>query len=75
MTRALESPELLDCGEKVVGIVTPNYYVGLPVVVADFLRKASFRNAGYLFMILTSGHDFGAAISSAQNPANQLQNV
>ena len=67
MTEALTDPDLLYCKEKVVGFVTPNYFMGLPVVVSRFLRKATFKNAQYLFMVVTSGHDFGVGISQAQS--------
>ena len=66
VAQAIASPELLECGQEVVGLVTPNYYMGLPVIVSNFLKKASFKNAKYLFIVVTSGHDFGIVISQAQ---------
>ena len=66
MTEALSDPELLACREEVVGFVSPNYYMGLPVAVSEFLKRASFKNARYLFMVATSGHDFGIILSQAE---------
>lgn len=42
-----------------IGFVFPVYYWGLPVMVADFLRKANFKEQGstYYFFIATYGGD------------------
>ncbi|OOM80575.1 EFR1 family ferrodoxin [Clostridium sp. BL-8] len=47
-----------------IGFVFPVYYWGLPVMVADFLRKANFKEQGstYYFAIATYGGMPGNAI-------------
>ncbi len=38
-----------------VGFVFPLYYLGLPKMVADFIKKADLSGAGYVFAVITRG--------------------
>jgi len=38
-----------------VGFVFPLYYLGLPKMVADFVKKADLSGAGYVFTVITRG--------------------
>lgn len=48
-----------------VGIVSPTYFWGLPVVVREFLERASFQT-GYLYFVATYGTTPGAAGAMAE---------
>jgi ferredoxin len=67
ITHALKDPSLLACNAPTIGLVTPNYYLGLPNIVVRFLSKAAFEGSPYLFLIVTSGHPFGTAIAQTQS--------
>ena len=45
--------------DKVIGIISPTYYWGLPSIVEEFLEKASFKT-DYLYFIATYGTTPGA---------------
>ena len=49
-------------GEK-VGFVLPVYYYGIPAIVFDFLKRASFDNlqGNYFYLLLTCGGSTGTA--------------
>lgn len=48
-----------------IGVVSPTYFWGLPVVVREFLERASFRT-GYLYFVATYGTTPGAAGAMAE---------
>lgn len=53
-------PEMLRSGEIVttadkVGVIFPQHYYGLPMVVEDFARKLAMPNVSYLFAVVTCG--------------------
>jgi Pyruvate/2-oxoacid:ferredoxin oxidoreductase delta subunit/flavodoxin len=66
IAKAMKERALLECKNSVCGIVVPNYYMGLPAIVAEFISKASFIGSQYIFMVVTSGHDFGIALREAE---------
>ena len=68
-----ETRSIVDCvrdgryefeGES-VGIVSPTYFWGLPVIVRKFLEQASFRTE-YLYFVATYGTSPGAAGAMAE---------
>lgn len=65
IAKAIKDPDLLDCKNGICGFVVPNYYLGLPKIVAEFISQAYFNAAQYIFMIVTSGHDLGRVIGEA----------
>ena len=60
-------PELILSGHQIVcppgtiGIVCPVYSWGIPLIVADFVKKADLSAAKYVFVLLTYGFLPGAA--------------
>ena len=52
-------------GEK-VGIVSPTYFYGLPLIVEEFIRKMRFSNIPYLYMVLSFGTTPGQAMIRAE---------
>ena len=48
-----------------IGVVSPTYFWGLPVVVREFLERASFRTE-YLYFVATYGTTPGAAGAMAE---------
>ena len=40
---------------KKIGFVFPVYYMGLPKIVEDFVKRAKFRHAEYIFALATRG--------------------
>ena len=55
----------IDEGER-IGIVSPTYFYGLPLIVEDFIRKMSFSRTPYLYMALSFGTTPGQAMSRAE---------
>ena len=55
----------IDEGER-IGIVSPTYFYGLPLIVEDFIRKMSFSRTPYLYMVLSFGTTPGQAMSRAE---------
>ncbi len=51
--------EMLEFNDDVIGIVSPTYFWGLPSIVENFLKKATFH-ADYLFFVATYGTTPGA---------------
>ncbi len=46
-----------------VGFVFPLYYLGIPLIVKDFLEKLSLDGVGYIFAVVTRGNNLaGGAI-------------
>ena len=58
---------------EVFGLVTPTYYWGLPVIVADFLKNAeiSLKGKKYLFLVATYGTVTGQLAYQAQSIMNK----
>ena len=52
-------------GER-IGIVSPTYFYGLPLIVEDFIRKMRFTHTPYLYMVLSFGTTPGQAMSRAE---------
>ena len=52
-------------GER-IGIVSPTYFYGLPLIVEDFIRKMRFTNVPYLYMVLSFGTAPGQAMIRAE---------
>jgi len=71
MAKALKEPLLLDCRNSTVGFVFPNYYMGLPNMVANFLKNLKLDNPAYLFAVVTSGHPFGVNMSQLNSILNE----
>ena len=85
-TRIVQSEEqemlsIVDCvrtdqytfSDKTIGIISPTYDWGLPSIVKEFLRKASFQTE-YLYYIATYGTTPGASGAIA-NKAIQNQKI
>ena len=41
--------------DKIIGIVTPVYFFGLPDIVKDFLERLSVSSKSYLYLVVTYG--------------------
>jgi ferredoxin len=54
IVRALEQPEIHIEAEK-VGLVFPIYFLGLPMVVKQFIQKAVWSETEYLYAVATKG--------------------
>ncbi len=52
-------------GER-VGIVSPVHFYGLPMIVEEFIRKMSFDNRPYLYLVLSFGSEPGQAMERAE---------
>jgi ferredoxin/flavodoxin len=63
VAKALKEPSLLDCRQKTVGFIFPNYYMGIPNIVTNFMKSIKFNKPEYLFAVVTSGHPFGICLS------------
>ncbi|SCZ00848.1 EFR1 family ferrodoxin [Alkaliphilus peptidifermentans] len=50
--------------DKIVGIVFPVYYFGLPVLVEEFIRGISISEDTYLFIIVTKGISLGGGVKT-----------
>lgn len=50
--------------DKIVGIVFPIYYFGLPVLVEEFIRKINISKDTYLFIIVTKGVSLGGGVKT-----------
>jgi ferredoxin len=48
---------------ETVGIVTPLYFAGWPAMVRDFLERADFPAAEYVFLVYTAGEPFLESIT------------
>lgn len=48
------------CADR-VGIVSPVYFTGLPVMVASFAKRLDLTGAGYAFAVLTNGGGGGTS--------------
>lgn len=59
--------------DRMIGIVAPTYYWGLPSIVKDFLEKACFRTE-YLYFVATYGTTSGA-IGYMANKAIQNREI
>lgn len=46
---------------EAVGIVSPTYFWGLPVIVRDFLKKLTLSSSGYVYCVATYGTTTGQA--------------
>ena len=55
----------LEDGEK-VGIVSPTYFYGLPLIVEEFIRKMSFDSTPYLYLAISYGSQSGQVIQRAE---------
>jgi Pyruvate/2-oxoacid:ferredoxin oxidoreductase delta subunit len=53
--------------EEVVGLVFPLYFLGLPLIVEDFVRRFSIRGRPYLFAVVTRGGTPGCALFQLKN--------
>lgn len=51
-----------------VGFVFPLYYLGLPKIVSDFIKKVDLTDTKYIFTVITRGWPFvGGAIKQMKN--------
>lgn len=50
-----DAPSPIDPGADTVGIVCPVYFVGLPVLVAEFAGRLDLSRVSYLFAVVTLG--------------------
>jgi NAD-dependent dihydropyrimidine dehydrogenase PreA subunit len=55
-----------------IGIVSPTYFLGLPSIVADFLRKLIVNGKPYSFFIATYGTTTGQIGRYAQKSTSQI---
>ena len=55
-----------DAAYDTVGIIFPVYMFGLPLIVADFLKKVEVKKGAYIFAVATFGGLQGRAISLAK---------
>lgn len=62
--------ERIEIEDDAVGVVCPVYNAEMPMMVRDFMRKASIR-AGYFFFIYTYGAGFGEAYAHAKLAAEE----
>jgi len=69
ITKALGSDEA-DSFDT-VGIIFPVYMFGLPLIVADFLKKIKIKNAAYVFCVATFGGLQGRALGMARDILKQ----
>ncbi|TCP93338.1 EFR1 family ferrodoxin [Serpentinicella alkaliphila] len=50
--------------DKIVSIVFPIYYFGLPVLVEEFIREINISEDTYLFIIVTKGVSLGGGVKT-----------
>jgi ferredoxin len=63
ITRVMHQPEIVD-NAGTVGIVFPVYFMDMPGIVKDFVRKLRVPDTAYLFGIATCGQQPGHALFS-----------
>jgi len=58
ISELMKSPDEIIIEGDTIGFVFPVYFFRVPVIVEEFLERASFRNAGYIFAITNGGGAF-----------------
>ena len=63
--------ERIEIKDEAVGVVCPVYNAEMPMMVREFLRKASIRT-GYFFFVYTYGMGYGEAFAHAKLAAEEV---
>ena len=58
ITELMRSPGEIILEGDVIGFVFPVYFFRVPVIVEEFLERASFRNTNYIFAVTNGGGAF-----------------
>jgi len=58
----------LDCSADQIGLVFPDYFMGIPKIVSDFLVKISIQQKDpYMYAVITYGDSPGGALNLVQS--------
>lgn len=56
-----------------IGIISPTYFLGLPSIVSEFIRKLNINNSNYTFFIATYGTTPGQSGRYAQKATKSIK--